>query len=136
MARGGPATNGRVLADAVPWYVEHDPRGLSDLLYNLHIFGRRYRRADYEFVRAMVRHHHYLTRCSAVGLLSTSSKVSLQANQTRQLLRTLAQDQNPRVRTEARWVLDGQRPARTESRPHWGGAAFARRILQREPYPP
>jgi hypothetical protein len=137
MARTGPASNGRVLAEAVPWYLEHDPLGLSDLLYNLHIFARQYQYSDYRFVQAMVSHPLYLTRWAAVRLLSESpAKAYINGNQRRQLLRRLAQDDHPRVRAESRWALDQRRRLRAESLPRWHRAAFVRRIFQTEPYPP
>jgi hypothetical protein len=139
-SRLGPRENGRYLAAAVPWYLAHDPLGLSELLMELRLWNKH--TAWRSYLESMVEAPLRLTRWAAVEMLWEHGARPIILAKPRnvawpsQLLRTLAQDRDPLVRQEAQWCLDQVRASRPRrGLPRWGRAQLLKRLRQGSPEP-
>lgn len=139
LGRLGPRENAHHLRAALPWYMEHDPLRLDALIFELGWLVRRRRLDHRQLLGELAKSQSYLTRWVTVSILWSRelSRGRLEWGARRspgwavQLLRRLAQDAHPSVRSEARGVLGERRQRRLEGpRPRRG---VANEILDPEP---
>jgi hypothetical protein len=140
LSRLGPRDNAAYLADALPWYLAHDPLNLDGLLMELRVL--HHKKSWRAHLEAMAVAPLYLTRWAAVEVLwerGAQPVIGVQAGNgvwARQLLRGLAQDHHPLVRREARWRLDQERASKPRRPlPRWHRRLQATRLRQGEPRP-
>ncbi len=110
LGRVGPRSNAQCLAAVFPWFLEHDPLNLDDLLGELFWLSRRARREPY--LDAIVTAPLYLARWTILGHLLDHGTYAYPgwvngrpSGYVLGYVERLAQDPHRWVRAEATWRL-------------------------------